>query len=156
MERVPCPLWVMYRERCSLFRDEACVDKYGASVFCSTTLLYQSIQESPFVIMHVVNIFISSILLAGYAGLAASQGDPTALITDAPQPSMVHNASSSEVDDGLSKRSPPAGVYVCSGPDWSGSCAWHAITDMACANFPWTTDISFGVSCPATTWPTAN
>ncbi|KAI1615139.1 hypothetical protein EDD37DRAFT_391649 [Exophiala viscosa] len=93
--------------------------------------------------MRVLSFFASSFLLGGLGGHAAAQHDPTTLITAAPEHSSAVHANSIEVEE-IQKRSPPAGVYVCSGPNWTGECAWHSISEMTCANFPWTSDISFG------------
>lgn len=87
--------------------------------------------------MRAFSFLLSPILLATIASVASAHNDRPTHATTLFRPSE---------DARLERRSPPAGIYVCSGPNWTGTCAWHAVTDMGCTEFTWNPHISFGVS----------
>lgn len=89
--------------------------------------------------------------------ITAAPNTPAAVYSTPPlsplDPNYVHQdplASIGEniTDTTLEKRSPPVGIYVCDLPDWKGTCAWHAVKDSSCTEFPWKAGISIGVSWP--------
>ncbi|KIW60676.1 hypothetical protein PV05_00876 [Exophiala xenobiotica] len=94
--------------------------------------------------MRTFAFFIPSLLLAAFAGFVASQDDT--LVIDTPTLTEDHADYIDAVDvDHITKRSPPAGIYVCSQANWAGKCTWLSVTENTCKKFGWNSDISFGV-----------
>jgi hypothetical protein len=96
--------------------------------------------------MRTFAFFFPCLLLAAFAGLVTSQ-DRTTVVIDTPTLTPDHADYIDAADvDLINKRSPPAGIYVCDKANWGGKCTWLSVTENACKDFTWNTDISFGVS----------
>ena len=94
----------------------------------------------------------SSLMLAGL--VAAKYSEPKIYVTPTLSPGDPDYVTPAEINAGLAqiekrdidKRSPPAGVYICDAPNWTGNCAWFKVADGACNDFIWDASASFGVS----------